>query len=121
MCIIASNRQRIEKVLKKAIRIITNSAYAAHTKPLFIQHAILPFDKLEDTRQKNRDLDPAVNLHNADGFYISQPRTETFKKSTYYAIPTAWNELIPEIKLQENKFMFKWARKAHLLDEIADI
>jgi hypothetical protein len=46
MCITASNRQRIEKVQKKAIRIITNSAYAAHTKPLFIQHALLPFDKL---------------------------------------------------------------------------
>jgi len=106
--ITASNRQRIEKVQKKAIRIVTNSAYNAHTKPLFIQHAILPFDKLitqsqlhfmhaieykyappsfEDTWQKNRDRDPAVNLRNADDFYITRPRTETFKKSTFYAIP----------------------------------
>jgi hypothetical protein len=139
--ITASNRQRIEKVQKKAIRIMTNSTYNAHTKPLFIQHAILPFDKLilqsqlnfmhaieykyappsfNDTWQKNRDRDPDVNLRNAEDYYLTRPRTETFKKSTFYAIPTAWNDLIPEIKYQENKFTFKWALKAHLLSEIDD-
>ncbi len=40
------NRNRIEKVQKKAIRIMTGSAYNAHTSPLFLQHEILPFDKL---------------------------------------------------------------------------
>jgi hypothetical protein len=139
--ITASNRQRIEKVQKKAIRIMTNSTYNAHTKPLFIQHAILPFDKLilqsqlnfmhaieykyappsfNDIWQKNRDRDPDVNLRNADDYYLTRPRTETFKKSTFYAIPTAWNDLIPEIKYQENKYTFKWALKAHLLSEIDD-
>jgi hypothetical protein len=139
--ITASNRQRIEKVQKKAIRIITNSTYNAHTMPLFIQHAILPFDKLilqsqlnfmhaieykyappsfNDTWQKNRDRDPDVNLRNADDYYLTRPRTETFKKSTFYAIPTAWNDLIPELKYQENKYTFKWALKAHLLSEIDD-
>jgi hypothetical protein len=44
--ITVANRKRIEKVLKKAIRIVTGSAYNEHTKPLFLQHAILPFDKL---------------------------------------------------------------------------
>jgi hypothetical protein len=139
--ITAINRNRIEKVQKKAIRIVTNSSYNAHTKPLFIQHAILPFDKLilqsqlnfmhaieykyapasfANTWIKNRDRDPEVNLRNADDYYITRPRTETFKKSTFYAIPTAWNDLIPEIKFQENKFTFKWALKAHLLSELED-
>ena len=69
---------------------------------------------------KNRDRDHEVNLRNADDFNITRPRTETFKKSTFYAIPTAWNDLIPEIKFQENKFTFKWALKAHLLSELED-
>jgi hypothetical protein len=139
--ITAINRMKIEKVQKKAIRIMTNSAYNAHTKPLFIQHAILPFDKLiiqsqlnfmhaieykyaptsfENIWIKNRDRDPEVNLRNADDYFITRPRTETFKKSTLYAIPTAWNSLVPEIKYQENKFTFKWALKAHLLSELED-
>ncbi len=117
---------------------MTNSTYNAHTKPLFIQHAILPFDKLiiqsqlnfmnaneykyaptsfENTWIKNRDCDPEVNLRNADDYYVTRPRTETFKKSTFYAIPTAWKWLIPEIKYQEDKFTFKWA---HLLSELED-
>jgi hypothetical protein len=42
MCISASNRQRIEKVQKKAIRIITNSAYNANTKPFYHLINLLP-------------------------------------------------------------------------------
>ncbi len=118
---------------------MTNSAYNAHTKPLLNQHAILPFENLfyslsfsfmhaikykyappsfSATWPKNQDLEQAVNLRNANDYYLSQPRTETFKKSTYYSIPAAWNDLIPEIKLQDNKITFKWALKAHLLDSI---
>ncbi len=59
-----------------------------------------------------------INLRNAKDYYLPQPRTETFKKSTYYSIPAAWNDLIPEIKLQDNKVTFKWTLKAHLLDLI---
>ena len=33
---------------KKAIRVITNSKYNAHTKPLFQQLSILPLDRLND-------------------------------------------------------------------------
>jgi hypothetical protein len=74
----------------------------------------------ENTWIKNSDRGPEINLRNADNYYITRPRTETFKKSTFYAIPTAWNDLIPEIKYQENKFKFKWALKAHLLSELED-
>jgi hypothetical protein len=87
--ITASNRHKIEKVQKKAIRIMTNSAYNAHTKPLFNQHAILPFEKLilqsqlsfmhaieykyappsfSATWPKNQDREQAVNLRNANDY-----------------------------------------------------
>jgi hypothetical protein len=51
--ITASNRKIIEKVQEKAICIMTGSCYNAHTKPLFLQHAILPFDKLIIQSQLN--------------------------------------------------------------------
>ncbi len=41
-------------------------------------------------------------------------RTETFKKSTFYALPAAWNSLTPYLKLQPNKLTFKWALKGTL-------
>jgi hypothetical protein len=98
----SANKLRIEKVQKKAIRIMTGSAYNSHTKPLFIQHNILPFPKLILQSQltfmhaieynyapssfrniwpKNREREPAINLRYADDYFIPMPCTETFKKS----------------------------------------
>ncbi len=47
-CTNISNINRIIKVQKKAIRIITNSTYNEHTAPLFNNLGILRFDKLID-------------------------------------------------------------------------
>jgi hypothetical protein len=137
--ITAKNKQRIFKIQKKAIRIITGSTYNAHTTPLFLQHNILPYEKLitfsqlmfmhsveynyapssfENTWQKNGERDPIRDLRNANEYFIMQPRTETFKKSTLYALPFVWNNLVPEIKLQQNKTTFKWALKAHLFENM---
>jgi hypothetical protein len=66
----------------------------------------------------NRDPNLNLNLRNANDFYLIQLRTETFKKSTLYALPFIWNELAPEIKLQHNRTTFKWALKAHLLESL---
>jgi len=95
-----ANKSCIEKVQKKAIRIMTGSSYNAHTAPLFQQHAILPFDKLILQAQlsfmhskeyqyaprsfiniwpKIGDREPYLNLRNANDFYLPIPRTETFK------------------------------------------
>jgi len=61
----------------------------------------------------DRNLD--LNLRNANDFYLPIQRTETFKKTTYYSMPSAWNNLVLEIKHQENRTTFKWALKAHSL------
>jgi hypothetical protein len=120
---------------------MTNSSYNAHTNPLFKKHKILPYDLLIKQAQlsfmhtiehnlapasfrsvwvRNNEREPNFNLRNATDFYIPLPRTETFKKSTYYALPTIWNSLSPYLKYQPNKITFKWALKAHLLDELPD-
>jgi len=71
-----------------------------------------------NTWQTNAERAPQLNLRNASDYFIVHPRTETFKKSTLYALPQAWNELSPFIKLQNNRTTFKWALKAHLLETI---
>jgi len=139
--ITVKNKQRIAKIQKKAIRIITGSTYNAHTAPLFLQHSILPYDKLitfsqlmfmhsveygyapksfENIWLKNNDRNAERELRNANDFLLTQPRTETFKKSTFYSLPNEWNNLAPEIKLQQNRFTFKWALKAHLMEDIME-
>jgi hypothetical protein len=133
------NRNKIIKIQKKAIRIMTNSSYNAHTNPLYIEHCILPYELLIKQSQllfmhsiaydyapssfagvwvTNANRDPNLNIRNAKDFCLIQPRTETFKKSTLYALPLTWNELAPEIKFQHNRITFKWALKAHLLESL---
>jgi len=139
--ITAKNKQRIVKVQKKAIRIITNSSYNAHTAPLFLEHNILPYEKLilfsqlsfmhsvcyayapksfENTWLKNAVRAPDLNLRNNDEYNLPHPRTEQFKKSTYYSLPSVWNNLALEIKLQQNRITFRWALKAHLLQDLLE-
>jgi hypothetical protein len=139
--ITVKNKQRIAKIQKKAIRIITGSTYNAHTAPLFLQHNIRPYDKLitfsqlmfmhsveygyapksfENIWLKNNDRNAERELRNANDFLLTQPRTETFKKSTSYSLPNEWNNLAQEIKLQQNRLTFKWALKAHLMEDIME-
>ncbi len=59
-------------------------------------------------------------LRNANDYQLLQPRTETFKRTTLYALPAAWNDLSPYIKLQTNRITFKWALKAHLLESLLE-
>ena len=75
-----------------------------------IEHNLAPSSFL-NTWQKNNTRDNQPNLRNANEFYLPQPRTETLKKSTFYALPAAWNSLTPYLKLQPNKLTFKWALK----------
>jgi len=74
----------------------------------------------DETWIKNNMRAHERDFRNANDFYLPVPRTETFKKSTFYALPSAWNDLSPDIKLQQNKITFKWALRAHLLDELSD-
>ncbi len=137
-----ANRKRIEKVQKKAIRIVTGSAYNDHTKPLFLQHAILPFDKLILQSQltfmhsieykfapswfnlvwiKNSEREPLINLRNADDYYLPMPRTEAFKNLLHmHCHSIGMNYSLKFNTYQENPITFKWALKAHLLESISD-
>jgi hypothetical protein len=135
----AKNINKIKKIQKKAIRIMDDCTYNAHTIPIFCKYQILPYELLikqaqlsfmhsvfnnyapasfSNTWTLNVDRAHPHNLRNASDYYLIQPRTEFFKKSPLYALPSAWNELSPFIKLHANRTTFRWALKAHLLEEI---
>jgi alpha-N-acetylglucosamine transferase len=61
-------------------------------------------DSSNDVWQKYSECNPEINLRNTDDLYIPQPRTEAFKKSTMYSLPSIWNELSPFVKLQTKKY-----------------
>ena len=133
-----SNLHKMEKVQKKAIRIITKSAYNAHTQPLFFANNILPLQqiikqaKLKFMHSINYNYAPSSfnqtwtrnvarqgehNLRNSEYFTLPIPRTEKFKKSPMYSLPDEWNKA-GVLTLHENKTTFKFALKDLLLAEL---
>jgi hypothetical protein len=97
---------------KKAIRIISDSGYNAHTAPLFNSLDILPLAKVitqtkltfmrsvyyghvptsfTNTWQTQAQRIPDLNLRNATDIYIPFQRTDLFKRLPLYSLPYIWN------------------------------
>ena len=137
-CTSQTNKSKLFKLQKKAIRIITNSAYNAHTSPLFLQHKILPLDMIikqsklmfmhsvnyeyaplsfREIWRKNNDRDFEVQLRNDDNFILPHPRCELFKKMPIFSLPDEWNNS-GNLKYYNNKITFKHALREQLLNEL---
>jgi hypothetical protein len=134
------NFNQIKLIQKKAIRIITNSAYTAHTAPLFAQLQILPYELIvkqskllfmhsieymyapssfTDIWTKNYINQGDRPLRNADNFMLPNPHTELFKKSPLYSLPLEWNNL-DDTKYIQNRTTFKTAIKFSLLNTLIE-
>lgn len=132
------NFNRIKLIQKKAIRVITNSTYTAHTTPLFAKLQILPYDLLvkqakllfmhsieynrapesfSNVWKKNSANQGNRLLRNANDYMLPGPHTELFKKSPLYTLPLEWNNM-DENKYIPNRTTFKTAVKFKLLHEI---
>jgi hypothetical protein len=137
-CATKNNINRLFKIQKKAIRIITKSPYNAHTNDLFYHTGILPFEKIikqsqllfmhaifntyappsfDNTWITHAHAQPDLNLCNANEFILPNPRTEHFKKSPLYALPLTWNTA-GDITSHTNRTTFKIAAKNMLFDEL---
>ena len=133
-----TNLNRLEKIQKKAIRIITKSAYNAHTVPLFYNNKILPLDKIikmaklnfmhsifyeyaplsfSQIWMKNNDRQHEHNLRNDNDYFLPNPRLEQFKKFPIYSLPFEWNHA-GVVTLYENNTTFKIALKGQLFEEV---
>ena len=115
LIISCSTNQELEKIFKiqkKAIRIVTNSSYHAHTAPLFAKHKILPLNKiilqaklhlmhsihynyapptLKYMCQKNSARAISHNLRNQDDYTIPRANYTFFTRFPLFTLPTAWN------------------------------
>jgi len=137
-CLSKTNLNRLEKIQKKAVRIITRSAYNAHTAPLFYANKILPIDKIikmakllfmhsiyydyaplsfNQTWMLNNEREHAHNLRNDNDYVLPNPRLEQFKKFPIYSLPLEWNQA-GVVTYYENKTTFKIALKGQLFEEV---
>jgi hypothetical protein len=136
-CTSQANLNRIYKLQKKAIRIISNANSSAHTEPLFHSLGILPLNQLIKQAKlhlmhsivnnycpvslsniflTNATRDNGHALRNDDEFIIPHHRIEQFKKMPLYTLPLSWNNLNTELKAQTNKTTFRIALKYDLLN-----
>jgi hypothetical protein len=98
---------------KKAIRIISNANFCAHTSVLFKELKILPLDKMitfckikfmhkftnkrlplsfANMWETNRSRMPERNLRNADNFFIVPHHFENLKRMPLFSFPSSWND-----------------------------
>jgi hypothetical protein len=122
-----TNITTIFKQQKKAIRILANSDYHAHTAPIFESLCILPLDKIilqakvtfmhsifynyappsfNNTWTTHAQRNLNHELRNDSSFYLPFPRIELYKKLPIYSMPSAWNNL-GDLRYQYNKVTFK--------------
>ena len=137
-CTSAKNLNRISKIQKKAVRIITKSKKYEHTGPLLKSIDVLPFDKLmlqskllfmhsihnsyapnsfKNMFIKNNDRDVAYELRNEGAYVVPAVRIEFFKKFPIYTFPTAWNNAVT-LAYYVNKITFQKALREEHFESI---
>jgi hypothetical protein len=137
-CFTTANKSKLAKIQKKAIRLMTNSRYNAHTAELFLINNILPFDQI--LKQGRLIFMHAINfnyapvsfrniwiknelrphdavLRNNDLFKLPHPRIEIFKRFPIYALPEEWNNA-GNLIYYENQITFRHALRNMLCEEI---
>ena len=137
-CFTTANKSKLAKIQKKAIRLMTNSRYNAHTAELFLINNILPFDQI--LKQGRLIFMHAINfnyapvsfrniwiknelrphdavLRNNDLFKLPHPRIEIFKRFPIYALPEEWNNA-GNLIYYENQITFRHALRNFLCEEI---
>jgi hypothetical protein len=136
-CASNTNIDKIYKLQKKVIRIITNSNYRAHTEPLFaklrilklrdiikratlcfmhsIYHAYAPSSLLTHWgRREERDIQ--YDLRNPTDFVIKRCNFTTLYNKPLFNFTHCWN-IFNENKYIANKFTFTVALDLELLPE----
>jgi len=106
-----ANVNKIFIMQKKAIRIVMQASYNAHTAPMFDKLRLLTYHKIiqqaklhfmhsyhysyaplafSNTWSKNSDRNLPVNLRNLNDYVIPRPNYEFFKRMPFYSLPLIW-------------------------------
>ncbi len=131
------------KLQKRAIRIIHNFKYNAHTESFFKKSNILPlpkaieFFKLQFMQQYAQGFLPdAFNLvwttnyinnptpyllRNSNDLYIPPARLTLTAKQPYHSFPRAWSDFNEfDIKIQREKTVFNKMLKKYFIEQLSD-
>ena len=133
-CTSQNNLNRLIKLQKKIIRIITHSDYREHTEPLFNNLKILPFNKILIERKGifmhsvfynyaptsllstwNSNADRNLNLRNNNDLSIPFARTENLRRHPFFSLPYSWNSL-KDLRFQHNPTTFRIALNDQLIN-----
>ncbi len=125
---------RILKLQKRAVRIISNSSYLCHTKPLFERFNMLDVNKLYKKelsifmykyhhsmlpRSFNNMFTNMKNVHNYDTRNKESYRSEIHKLTDVMSLgPRLWNSLPSKIKAAKSISQFKNAVVKHLNNSV---
>jgi hypothetical protein len=133
-----SNITKIILLQKKAIRIISNASYNAHTDPLFYANQILPLDKIiiyckvmfmhsvvynynlesfSNIWHTNNHRGMGIDLRNANDYTLPTVHRELFRKIPLYSLPLEWNNL-GDLKFYQNRTTFKIALLYDLFESL---
>jgi hypothetical protein len=136
-CSSNTNLDKIVKIQKKAIRIISHANYNAHTAPLFTKHNIMPYMSIikqskitfmhsyhhkylssafDGTWVTNADRGGHHELRNADDYYIPMAHTNFLSRFPMFSLPREWN-MAGAAKYHHNQLTFKIELKKELLNE----
>jgi hypothetical protein len=146
-CCNAGPFNNIYKLQKKALRIINNANYNAHTESLFKTSKILPLPKLLlffqiqfmqqfvngflpssfinlwITREARLDFEnsgaPRYLLRNSDDLYLPPARLKSTEKAPFYTFPRLWHSFQDlDIKIIRNKIEFNFKLKTYFLNQL---
>jgi len=130
--------QKLAKVQKKAIRVISNAPFRAHTAPLFKALQILPLEQLLTYSKlkfmhnftnknlpltfhrmwsKNIERDPAYNLRNSQNYFIQPAKFTSLKRLPLFSFPALWNSE-HHSKEEQNSKIYLRSLKSRLLHNI---
>ena len=132
------NLDKIHKLQKRAVRLVTHSLYISPSNPLFVKLHILPIRQLVSLEvacfmfKINHNLLPDITKHyftynnsyhnyntrNAGNFHTPFHRTSTTQSSIFYHGTLLWNNLPTSLKNCTNFSQFKRQYKLFLFHSI---
>jgi len=133
--------QKLFKLQKRAIRIISKKSYRSHTEPLFKSLSILTIHDLYESQVllfmhdfKNNNLPKSfehmfrLNSEIAERttrqshlYHISKPRTNYTSKLPNFTFPHIWNKYAPTLQLDKSRYHIKTECKQMLLNKYAQV
>ena len=132
---------RLFKLQKRAIRVISNKPYNSHTEPLFKSQGILKTHDLYKLKvllfmhdYKNHNLPTSFEsvfklnselvlreTRQSHLYHVSRPRTNFASKLPNFNFPTIWNAYFQLLPLESSRSTLKNACKSYFMNEYSAV